>query len=69
MPRIPKGYYIGKEEDIPIEYRDAVEKAVAEYEHEAFYTGSEEAGYILRPEFIRGVYNSESHSFIENDSL
>lgn len=196
MPSIPKGYYIDKEEDIPIEYRDAVEKAVAGYEHEvvysgnitpgkmgasvsdhdsvaqvfvdgdtfylghgtpgkaeniaamiedgikvktptaargyistsrgiesmtdifgngdegfydkyrnsldnwihkfsknivivavpkkfkldlrdvggigdvyeAFYTGSEEAGYTLRPEFIRGVYNSESHSFIENEN-
>ena len=34
-----------------------------------FYIGSEEEGFFLRPEFIAGVYNADSHSFVENESF
>lgn len=34
--------------------------------YQAFCIGNEEQGYFLRPEFIRGIYNSDTHSFIEN---
>lgn len=35
----------------------------------AFYTGSAEEGYKLRPEFIKGIYNADSHSFTPNDNF
>ncbi len=37
--------------------------------YEAFYIGSEEEGYKLRPEFIKGIYNADSHSFTLNDNF
>ena len=37
--------------------------------YEAFYDGSEEKGFVLRPEFIKGVYNADSHSFILNEKF
>lgn len=36
--------------------------------YEAFYTGSEEEGFKLRPEFIKGIYNAVSHAFIPNEA-
>lgn len=37
--------------------------------YEAFYVGSEEEGYTLRPEFIKGIYNANSHTFAPNDNF
>lgn len=37
--------------------------------YESYYVGSKEEGYRLRPEFIKGVYNSDSHSFTLNDNF
>jgi len=37
--------------------------------YESFYTGSEENGYYLRPEFIRGFYNSNTHSITLNENF
>lgn len=37
--------------------------------YEPFYVGSEEEGYNLRPEFIMGIYNADSHTFIQNDNF
>ena len=37
--------------------------------YEPFYTGSIEEGYKLRPEFIKGIYNADSHSFTLNDNF
>lgn len=37
--------------------------------YEPFYTGSVEEGYKLRPEFIRGIYNADSHAFTLNDNF
>lgn len=37
--------------------------------YEQFYIGNEEDGYKLRPEFIRGVYNSVNHSFTFNENF
>lgn len=37
--------------------------------YEPFYTGSEETGYYLRPEFIRGFYNSNTHSITLNENF
>lgn len=34
--------------------------------YKAFYVGSEEQGFRLRPEFIKGIYNAETQSFTEN---
>ena len=34
--------------------------------YKPFYVGSEERGFNLRPEFIRGIYNADTHSFTEN---
>lgn len=36
--------------------------------YKALYTGSEEEGYIIRPEFLRGYYDAESHSFVPNEN-
>lgn len=37
--------------------------------YEAFYIGNEEKGYYVRPEFIKGVYNSNTHSFTLNENF
>lgn len=37
--------------------------------YEPFYTGSIEEGYKLRPEFIKGIYNADSHAFTPNDNF
>ena len=37
--------------------------------YEQFYIGNEESGYKLRPEFIKGVYNSTEHSFTLNENF
>lgn len=37
--------------------------------YETFYTGSIEEGYKLRPEFIKGIYNADSHAFTPNDNF
>ena len=37
--------------------------------YKAFYTGSKEDGYKLRPEFIKGIYNADSHAFTPNDNF
>lgn len=37
--------------------------------YEAFYVGSEQEGYRLRPEFIRGIYNANSHSITLNENF
>lgn len=37
--------------------------------YEPYYVGSKEKGYRLRPEFVKGVYNSDSHSFTLNDNF
>ena len=37
--------------------------------YEAFYVGSEHEGYRLRPEFIRGIYNANSHSITLNENF
>ena len=37
--------------------------------YEQFYIGSEEEGYILRPEFIKGVYDARTHSFTPNKNF
>lgn len=37
--------------------------------YKQFYVGSEEEGYLLRPEFIKGVYDSISKSFIPNEKF
>lgn len=37
--------------------------------YEPFYTGSIEEGYKLRPEFIKGIYNADSHTFTPNDNF
>ena len=37
--------------------------------YEPFYIGSIEEGYKLRPEFIKGIYNADSHSFTPNDNF
>lgn len=37
--------------------------------YEPFYTGSIEKGYKLRPEFIKGIYNADSHAFTPNDNF
>lgn len=34
--------------------------------YKPFYFGSEECGFNLRPEFIKGIYNADTHSFTEN---
>ena len=34
--------------------------------YKPFYVGSEEQGFSLRPEFIKGIYNAETQSFTEN---
>lgn len=34
--------------------------------YKAFYVGSKEQGFRLRPEFIKGIYNAETQSFAEN---
>lgn len=34
--------------------------------YKPFYVGSEERGFNLRPEFIKGIYNAKNHSFTEN---
>ena len=34
--------------------------------YKPFYVGSEERGFNLRPEFIKGIYNAETHFFTEN---
>ena len=34
--------------------------------YKPFYIGSEERGFYLRPEFIKGIYNANIHSFMEN---
>ncbi len=38
-------------------------------QYEAFYIGSNEEGFRLRPEFIKGIYNADTHSFIENENF
>lgn len=35
-------------------------------QYKPFYIGSEKQGFNLRPEFIKGIYNAETHSFTEN---
>lgn len=37
--------------------------------YKTFYTGSEEKGYKLRPEFIKGIYNADTHTFTPNDNF
>lgn len=37
--------------------------------YEPFYIGSIEEGYKLRPEFIKGIYNADSHAFTPNDNF
>lgn len=37
--------------------------------YEPFYTGSTEEGYKLRPEFIKGIYNADFHTFTPNDNF
>lgn len=37
--------------------------------YEPFYIGSKENGYKLRPEFIKGIYNAESHAFTPNGNF
>lgn len=37
--------------------------------YKPFYVGSEERGFNLRPEFIKGIYNAETHSFTENTNF
>ena len=37
--------------------------------YEPFYIGSIEKGYKLRPEFIKGIYNADSHAFTPNDNF
>lgn len=37
--------------------------------YEPFYAGSIEEGYKLRPEFIKGIYNADSHAFKPNDNF
>lgn len=34
--------------------------------YKPFYVGSEDQGFSLRPEFIKGIYNAETQSFTEN---
>ncbi len=36
---------------------------------ETFYIGNEKEGYKLRPEFIKGVYNSTEKTFTENENF
>ena len=36
--------------------------------YEAFYVGSEEQGFFTRPEFIMGVYDANTRSFIPNEN-
>lgn len=47
-------------------YRPEVRGAGDQYE--AFYLGNEKEGYRLRPEFIRGIYNSNRHDFVLNEN-
>ena len=37
--------------------------------YEPFYIGSKEKGYTLRPEFIKGIYNADSHTFTPNSNF
>lgn len=37
--------------------------------YKPFYVGSEEQGFCLRPEFIKGIYNAETQSFTENSNF
>lgn len=37
--------------------------------YKPFYVGSEEQGFRLRPEFIKGIYNAETQSFTENSNF
>jgi len=34
-----------------------------------FYVGSEKDGFSLRPEFIKGIYQADSHTFTPNDNF
>ena len=36
--------------------------------YEAFYVESEEQGFFTRPEFVRGVYDANTRSFIPNEN-
>lgn len=37
--------------------------------YKAFYIGNKEDGFSLRPEFIKGIYNADTHSFTENENF
>lgn len=37
--------------------------------YEAFYVGSTEEGFRIRPEFIKGIYSADSQSFTPNDNF
>ena len=37
------------------------------YKH--FYTGSKKDGFYLRPEFIKGIYDANTHSYTENTNF
>lgn len=54
----------------PIKYAFTnLEIKSSEDAYEQFYIGNEDIGYMLRPEFVRGAYNSVDHSFSFNENF
>ena len=55
---------------IPKEYIVSQNSAILGTDrYEAICIGSEEQGYRLRPEFIKGIYNANTHSFTLNENF